>query len=308
MSISDFTSCEISDALVKLGVPQGGHVSDIIPFSPSEPVPICGPAYTVKMVLGTDESAPKLSSHFVDTAPAGSIIVIDAPRETPNAVWGGLMSAGAQSRSATGVVISGRCRDTAEHRALGFPVYARARSTLGQSPFTRPSAVNVSLEIGSVNIEPEDWIIADEDGVVCVPKGIVNKVVELATKGRAVDEKCMEDIKAGKGIQASFKLHRENKVTIEPDEAWRRNMRQTIDTALEVMFDEARETLNKQLEEATTETQKHKFRAEYQNTEKELKRLAQEEFDFAVKKEMNQRRALLNPPMISASQAAANRK
>ena len=133
------------------------------------------------------------------------------------------MTAGAQARSALGVIISGRCRDLAEHRASQFPVFARGHSTLGQSTFTRPSAVNVpllispqsegELEEGSVafegvTVEPGDWMVADEDGVVCVPQGIVEKVIELARKGRETDDKCMEDIRAGKGVQASFKLYR----------------------------------------------------------------------------------------------------
>lgn len=43
---------------------------------------ICGPAYTVKMVLGSDKDAPKLTEHFVDTAESGSVMVIDAPPRT----------------------------------------------------------------------------------------------------------------------------------------------------------------------------------------------------------------------------------
>ncbi len=118
------------------------------------------------------------------------------------------MSAGAIARSAKGVVISGRCRDIAEHRALGFSVFARGRSTLGQSPYTRPSAVNIPIQLGPVTVQPGDIIVADEDGVVCVPSNLVDATVEYAKKGREIDERCMEDIKAGKGVQASFKLHR----------------------------------------------------------------------------------------------------
>lgn len=80
-SLVDFSTCEISDALIKLGVSTGGHIPDIQMFSPSSSsaTRICAPAYTVQMVLASEESAPKLSSHFVDTAPEGCIIVIDAP-------------------------------------------------------------------------------------------------------------------------------------------------------------------------------------------------------------------------------------
>ncbi|KAG2153712.1 ribonuclease E inhibitor RraA/Dimethylmenaquinone methyltransferase [Suillus bovinus] len=207
--LSQFSACEISDALIKLGSPNGGHIPDIHMLSPISQVKICAPAYTVQMVLASDNSAPKLSSHFVDTAPPGSVVVVNAPPQIKNA-----------ARGAVGVVISGRCRDLAEHRAADFPVFARGHSTVGQSPFVRPSGVNITLTIhpkdvgdgpdafAPVTVTPGDWIVADEDGVVCVPVDMVDKVVELAQKGQDIDAKCMADIKAGKGIQASFKEHR----------------------------------------------------------------------------------------------------
>ena len=153
------------------------------------------------------------------------------------------MTLGAQSRGAVGVVVAGRCRDIAEHHAAGFAVFARGQSTLGQRPFTRPSALNVPLSIptsisagdahatgapsssqlpplpsapsstggsgsgsgsSDVEVKPGDWIVADEDGVVCVPREILGQVCAMAEKGRREDAKCREDIIAGKGVQASF--------------------------------------------------------------------------------------------------------
>lgn len=119
------------------------------------------------------------------------------------------------------MVISGRCRDLAEHRNAEFPVFARGHSTLGQSPFTRPSEVNVPLTIRpdfsseavketlkAVVVEPGDYVVADEDGVVCVPVDLVDQVVTLAIKGREVDARCMADIMAGSGVQEAFRRHR----------------------------------------------------------------------------------------------------
>jgi hypothetical protein len=78
--LSEFSACEISDALIKLGSPNGGHIPDIHLVSPSGSTRVvCGPAYTVQMVFTSDTSAPKLPSHFLDAAPAGTVIVIDAP-------------------------------------------------------------------------------------------------------------------------------------------------------------------------------------------------------------------------------------
>lgn len=80
MSLARFSTCEISDALIKLSIPHGGYIPDINTISSVSNTRICGPAYTVQMVLAASHtSGSKLSSHFVDTAPSGSIIVIDVP-------------------------------------------------------------------------------------------------------------------------------------------------------------------------------------------------------------------------------------
>lgn len=131
------------------------------------------------------------------------------------------MTAGAKSRGAQGVVISGRCRDLAEHRSSNFSVFARGHSTLGQSPFTRPSAVNVPVTISPegvvadtksafapATVNPGDIVVADEDGVVFVTPDLAADVLRLAEKGREVDARCMADIQAGVGVQEAFKRHR----------------------------------------------------------------------------------------------------
>jgi regulator of RNase E activity RraA len=59
-----------------------------------------------------------------------------------------------------------------------------------------------------VTVEPGDWIIGDEDGVVCVSKAMEGEVAEEAESKRAVDAQCMIDIQAGKGIQATFAKYR----------------------------------------------------------------------------------------------------
>lgn len=83
MSLADYSTCELSDALIKLGSPHGGHVPDIHLLSPDDKtVRIAGPAFTVKMVFTADKDAPKPAQHFVDAAPEGSVMVIAAPAGT----------------------------------------------------------------------------------------------------------------------------------------------------------------------------------------------------------------------------------
>lgn len=175
------------------------------------------------MVLQSDTEAPKPAKHFVDAAEPGSVMLVSSPATTRSAVWGGLMTARAQSLGVQGVVLDGRCRDLSEHRESKFPVFARGHSILGQSPFTRPSELQVPLEIADptvgtdadgeptfppVTVYPGDILLADVDGVVSVPKDLAEQVVALATEGRRVDGLCMDDLRAGKGIKETFALHR----------------------------------------------------------------------------------------------------
>ncbi|SNX85539.1 uncharacterized protein MEPE_04248 [Melanopsichium pennsylvanicum] len=194
----------------------------------SPDVRICGPAYTVRMVSQADTFAPKPKEHFVDAAAchAGHVMVVTAPSLTRSAVWGGLMTARAQQLQLQGVVLDGRCRDLSEHRDAKFAVFARGHSIQGQSPFTRPSEINVPVTISdptlqgkvwedknnprwpSVTVRPGDYVLADLDGVVIVPPAIAEEVIRLAEKGRMEDEKCMEDIRAGMPVKAAFAKNR----------------------------------------------------------------------------------------------------
>jgi len=51
---------------------------------------------------------------------------------------------------------------------------------------------------------PGDILLADLDGVVVIPRGKVREVVELAERGKEVDERIAKDLKAGRGVAESF--------------------------------------------------------------------------------------------------------
>lgn len=85
----------------------------------------------------------------------------------------------------------------------------------GQSPFTRPSELNVPITIlprpdfencfentfAAVEIHPGDIIVADIDGVVCVPPELASSVLDSCRYSKQVDEKCMRDIQQGRSVQ-----------------------------------------------------------------------------------------------------------
>ncbi|KAI9342700.1 RraA-like protein [Pilaira anomala] len=213
-ALKKFSTCEIADALLKLGErPWGGYIPDIELWSPTYcqgETRIVGPAFTVKMVEKSDTTSPTPKEHFADAAQEGSIVVISAPPDVKNAVWGGLMSARAKSKGVQGVVIDGRVRDLNEHREMEFPVFARSHSILPQNAFVRPSEIQVPITLSTspVVVHPSDIIVADLDGVICIPLHLLASVITNCEKYVAIDNQCMKALKEGKGVKETFAKYR----------------------------------------------------------------------------------------------------
>ncbi|KAI9487896.1 MAG: RraA-like protein [Benjaminiella poitrasii] len=207
-----FSTCEIADAMLKLGYgPWGGYLPDIELWSPTYcegETRIVGPAFTVKMVDKTDTTSSVPKEHFADLAYKGSVIVISAPIGVKNAVWGGLLSARAKAIGCEGVVVDGRIRDLNEHRRMSFPVFAKSHSILPQNAFVRPSEIQVPVSVSNHDVHPGDIIVGDLDGVVCVPQDAVQRVIMNCKKYVAIDDQCMKALQEGKGVQETFIKYR----------------------------------------------------------------------------------------------------
>jgi len=139
-----------------------------------------GPAFTVWTYPG-DWSQPVRA---IDEAAPGDVLVIDVRGEAP-AVWGEEATRSAKGKGLAGVVIHGAARDSAQIRALGFPLFCTLIAPAAGDP-KGVGRMAVPLHIGETDVWPGDWIVADDDGVVVIPQG---RVVEVANRALAVLER-----------------------------------------------------------------------------------------------------------------------
>jgi 4-hydroxy-4-methyl-2-oxoglutarate aldolase len=141
---------------------RGDMAPSIRPISPGR---LVGPAFTVKCLVGDALAVFRA----IERAQPGDVLVIDAGGTDRATAWGGTMAHAAIRQQIAGCVTNGAIRDTADIRALAFPVYGAGTSVRG-TRVAHPGWLNVTVSVGDVAVSPGDWIVADEDGIVVVPR------------------------------------------------------------------------------------------------------------------------------------------
>ncbi|NKQ23192.1 4-carboxy-4-hydroxy-2-oxoadipate aldolase/oxaloacetate decarboxylase [Streptomyces galbus] len=115
----------------------------------------------------------------VEQCGEGDILVVTTTSPSVDGLFGELFATALAHRGVRGVVLNTGIRDTAELRAMGFPAWSAAVSPQGTVKATGGS-VNVPIVIGGQVVRPGDVIVADDDGVVVVPRERARQTAEAS--------------------------------------------------------------------------------------------------------------------------------
>jgi 4-hydroxy-4-methyl-2-oxoglutarate aldolase len=141
---------------------------------------VAGPARTV--VCGQDDN---LMVHAViEQIQPGEVLVLVMPEPAPVALVGELLATQIKYRKAVAMLVDAAIRDVDELVKLGLPIWTRYVRVKGANK-TIVGNLNLPVSVGGARIAPNDIIVLDADGGVCIPSNRVETVLSAAEARQA---------------------------------------------------------------------------------------------------------------------------
>ena len=154
--------------------------------------------------LGVFEDWEHPQRKAVEEIPAGAVLVMDCRGDAGAASGGGILMTRLLMRQAAGIVTDGGLRDSAEIARLPMPVYFQKPSAPVNLIRHHAADMNLPIGCGGVPVYPGDAIVGDADGVVVIPRHLVDEIAEQAAEQERLEAFILEEIRSGKSLRGLY--------------------------------------------------------------------------------------------------------
>jgi 4-hydroxy-4-methyl-2-oxoglutarate aldolase len=187
----------LADVLDARGLHRQTLPHSIRPLAPG--MRMAGPAFTIEggaVEVESYDDALRRVLAMLGEIPAGHVAVYDCSHDE-SAHLGELSVTSLKARGVAGAVLDGGCRDVRFILEAGFPVFTRYVTPEDSTWRWQLRSTQLPIVIGNVHVEPGDWVVGDDDGVVVVPAGIAEDVLEEAESKAATENAVRAAVRDG---------------------------------------------------------------------------------------------------------------
>lgn len=181
-----------------------------------------GRAFTLRFVparedLATPESwaSPKSTRAAIEAMPAGVIAVADSMGTTDAGIFGDILCARMVKRGVAGLVTDGVVRDRSGVLSTGMKVWC-------QGAAAPPSVAGLTfvdwqqpIGCGGVAVFPNDIVVVDDDGAVCIPQALLADILAQAPGQEHMEGWIMDEVGRGVALPGLYPMNAETKARYE---------------------------------------------------------------------------------------------
>ena len=191
MQLPDWlTTTLAADAVGSTGVPE----IDVRPLRMGQR--LSDQVTTVRLVEGDNQGLREVLAHGPQLGP---VLLVHGSPTSRRAVMGEIVAAALAQRGFTGMITDGLVRDSNDIALLNFPVWARGTCPLASNK-GGPCGLNEPLQFGGVPVQPGDYAIADDDGIVIWPSAMCATFLHAADARRQLDVERLRKAQSGLGL------------------------------------------------------------------------------------------------------------
>ena len=133
-----------------------------------------GPVAGVAVTVWNAPGSTRMNALAMEMLRPGDIVVLKGDVYTP--MWGDNMTARCMAQGAVGALVDGVVRDIAEVNSMGFSLWGRRVYVGDNARRMRPGLVNTPVQLRHVSVQPGDVIVADDDGILVLPRDLLEVV------------------------------------------------------------------------------------------------------------------------------------
>jgi regulator of RNase E activity RraA len=185
-----------------------------------------GEAYTMRFIPAREDVNPPdpyrsgntLQWETIENVPPGHVVVVDSRGDVSAASGGDMLMTRAMVRGAAGFVTDGALRDGHVLADLPFATYARDVTITTRAAYHHVADVQVPIACAGVAVYPGDVLVGDRDGVIVVPRAIVEDIAQPSLEQEQLEAYVSTLIKGGEPLWGNYPPSEETKAKYQ---AWR---------------------------------------------------------------------------------------